>query len=105
MYKEDWAALQQDGTLSQLRVAFSRAGPEKVYVQHLIAEDGAEVAGLIQKEAAFVFVCGDGAQMAKDVHAALASVLAQHGGLSAAEANELLSSMTKEGRYIRDVWC
>ena len=39
-------------------------------------------------------VCGDGAAMAKDVHAELES------SLSAAA----LKAMKEEGRYVRDIW-
>jgi sulfite reductase alpha subunit-like flavoprotein len=51
-----------------------------------------------------MFVCGDGANMAKDVHAALTSILEIHGRLPATEAAAHLALMTKEGRYIRDIW-
>ena len=36
LYREELEAAQRDGTLSRLEVAFSRAGPEKEYVQHLM---------------------------------------------------------------------
>lgn len=55
-------------------------------------------------DAAHVYVCGDGAAMAKGVHACLLNNLVQHGGLSAEEAAEKLVSMTKQGRYVRDIW-
>ena len=53
---------------------------------------------------AHVFVCGDGADMAKDVHAALVDILQSHGGRSAEQASAHLSGMTSDARYIRDIW-
>lgn len=75
----------------------------QVYVQHLLKEDAAEVAKLIAG-GAYVFVCGDGAAMAKDVHAALQTILRDQLGLSEAQAAQELAAMTKEGRYVRDIW-
>lgn len=98
----------ESGDLARLRVAFSREGPEgapKTYVQHLMAADGAELARLVLTDGAHVYVCGDGAAMARDVHAALAGALAEHGGLGAAGAEAELKAMAARGAYVRDVWC
>ena len=52
-----------------------------------------------------VYVCGDGANMAKDVHGALVDALAVHvDGMDEKRASEMLMAMTKEGRYVRDIW-
>jgi len=75
----------------------------QVYVQHLLKEDAAEVAKLIAG-GAYIFVCGDGAAMAKDVHATLQMILRDQMGMSEAQAAQELMGMTKEGRYVRDIW-
>ena len=103
LYKEDLNALVADRTLTTLRTAFSRAQANKVYVQHLIRDSGAQLATLIDA-GAYVYICGDGAGMAKDVHAALVGVLQQHGGLSEAEAMAKMAALHQEKRYVKDVW-
>lgn len=103
LYREDLEAFQRDGTLTQLHVAFSRAGPDKVYVQHLMRKHAAALFALLEEEA-YVFVCGDGAGMAKDVHTTLAEIIVSQGGVDAAEAEAQLSTMAKIGRYVRDIW-
>lgn len=103
LYRDDLEAFVADKTLSQLHVAFSRAQAEKVYVQHLMAQHGEQLHSLIAA-GGVVFVCGDGAGMSKDVHACLQSIIVQHGGISEQEAAAQLAAMTREGRYVRDIW-
>jgi NADPH-ferrihemoprotein reductase len=105
LYREDLEGFEKSGVLDVLRCAFSRADPRrKVYVQDLIREMKEDVARLVSSPNARVFVCGDGGGMARDVHSALRDAVASLEGVDEAAAEGLLSAMTKEGRYVRDIW-
>lgn len=90
--------------LSELDVAMSRAGPEKVYVTHKLRDKAGQVARWILEDGAHVYVCGDGNQMAKDVYSTLKAILSQHGHLSDEETEAMLQDMKLRRRYILDIW-
>ncbi|WP_242539034.1 molybdopterin-dependent oxidoreductase [Trinickia acidisoli] len=102
-YRDELEGMRNDGLLSRLDVAFSRDQQDKVYVQDRMRESGAEIWAWLQEGASF-YVCGDASRMAKDVDAALRSAVASHGGLSDDKAAEYVSSLTRDKRYVRDVY-
>merc|ERR1712113_997940 len=75
LFKSDLQKFCEDGTLDKLDVAFSRVMESKVYVQDKMREHAIELKRWILTYKARVYVCGDGAHMAKDVHEALIDVL------------------------------
>ncbi len=103
LYQDELAAFQAEGILTRLDLAWSRDQPEKLYVQHLMLENGAELWSWLSKGAAF-YVCGDASRMAKDVDQALLNLAGKHGGLTADGAAAFISQLKKEKRYLRDVY-
>jgi len=103
LYQIEWQRWLKEGVLTRMDVAFSRDTDQKVYVQHRMMENGKELYRWLE-EGAHVYVCGDAKRMAHDVHAALASILEQEGGLSPEEAIGYLDRMRQESRYQRDVY-
>lgn len=103
LYREELQAMQADGTLSRLDVAFSRDQVEKVYVQHRMLEQAVELWAWLQDSASF-YVCGDAKRMAKDVDAALHRVAETAGGLSPEGAADFVAQLKTEKRYLRDVY-
>ena len=103
LYGEELTAFQKEGTLQKLDLAWSRDQKEKVYVQNLMLQQGAELWKWFQDGAAF-YVCGDASRMAKDVDAALHTIAEEHGGLSKDDAAAWVSQLKKDKRYLRDVY-
>lgn len=102
-YGEEWDGYLEDGTLDKITTAWSRDQAEKIYVQHKIAEHGAEIWDWLE-QGAIVYVCGDAERMAPDVDRALHDLIAQHGGRTTVEAAEYVEQMRKDKRYRRDVY-
>ncbi|MFZ2508865.1 MAG: hypothetical protein WAW79_10400, partial [Steroidobacteraceae bacterium] len=103
LYQIEWQRALKRGVLTRIDLAFSRDGAQRVYVQQRIAAAGRDFYDWIESGAS-IYVCGDALGMAPDVHAAIASVLERHGGLSPAAARERLDRMGADGRYLRDVY-
>ena len=101
-YREQFTKWMNDGFL-RLDTAFSRDQEQKIYVQHRLAERGAEIWAWLQGGADF-FVCGDKHKMAADVDAALNKIAEVHGGKTPEQAKEYVEGMRKEKRYKRDVY-
>ncbi len=103
LYQEEIEGYVADGTLERLDLAWSRDQQDKIYVQHLMTQQGAELWKWLEEGAAF-YVCGDASRMAKDVDAALHQLIIDHGGKSEEEAKEYVAAMKKAKRYQRDVY-
>ena len=102
-YRDEWEMLRGKGVLTNLSLAWSRDGAQKVYVQQRIREAGAELWSWLEQGGHF-YVCGDAKKMAKDVEAAVRDVAAAHGGLSADDAAAYLAKLKSDGRYQADVY-
>ena len=68
--------------------AFSRDQAAKVYVQDRMRENAAELWKWLQ-QGAYFYVCGDAKAMAKDVDAALHEIVAEQGGMTPEQADEM----------------
>jgi sulfite reductase (NADPH) flavoprotein alpha-component len=105
LYRDEIGAFVEDGTIDKLDLAWSREGPEKVYVQHLMAGHAAEIWEWIDNGGYF-YVCGDKNRMARDVHSTLINICIEQGGLSEEDAKQFVEQtlMREEKRYLRDVY-
>jgi sulfite reductase (NADPH) flavoprotein alpha-component len=103
LYKDELSQFLDRGVLTKLELAFSRDSVEKVYVQHRMLEQGAEIWRWLE-EGAQIYVCGDAKRMAVDVNRAIQTIANIHGGLSSEAAQQFTATLAKQGRYHKDVY-
>lgn len=103
LYEDEFMGFAADGILTKFDTAFSRDQEYKIYVQHRMAENAAELYAWLEGGAYF-YVCGDANRMAKDVDVALHQAIQTAGGKTEEEAKEYVAKLKTEKRYRRDVY-
>ena len=103
LFEDELLGWHRDGLLSRLDTAFSRDQEHKIYVQHRMLENSAELWAWLEDGAHF-YVCGDAQKMARDVDRGLAYIIAREGRMEPAAARAYLARLAAEGRYQRDVY-
>lgn len=103
LYRDELEPMLTDGHLTRLDTAFSRDQERKIYVQDRMLEQAPAFWNWLQ-DGASVYVCGEASRMAKDVHAALQSIVATQGNMDQEAAEEYIDSLKEQHRYHRDVY-
>ncbi|MBU0910943.1 MAG: assimilatory sulfite reductase (NADPH) flavoprotein subunit [Gammaproteobacteria bacterium] len=103
LYQVELQDYLKRGVLSKLDVAFSRDQAQKVYVQDKLRLKAEEIWTWLQ-QGAYLYICGDGNKMAKDVHQTLLDIAQQQAGLNAEEAEQYFDDLRQAKRYQKDVY-
>jgi sulfite reductase (NADPH) flavoprotein alpha-component len=103
LYRDELESMRADGHLTRLDTAFSRDNGHKIYVQDRMMEQAPQFWSWLQ-DGASVYVCGDAARMAKDVHGTFCRLVQEQGAMSAQAAEEYVCALKEEHRYQRDVY-
>jgi sulfite reductase (NADPH) flavoprotein alpha-component len=103
LYQTDWQKFIKSGALSKMDVAFSRDTDKRVYVQHKLQENAAEVYRWLEEGAHF-YICGDMKKMATDVQNTLVSIVENQGTMSKEKATVYVNKLQKEKRLQLDVY-
>jgi sulfite reductase (NADPH) flavoprotein alpha-component len=103
LYQTEWQAHLKTGVLTRMDVAFSRDRGGKTYVQHRLKANARDVYAWLE-DGAHIYVCGDAARMAPDVHNTLLEIIQQEGRLGPEEADDYLRRLQGDHRYKRDVY-
>ena len=97
IYRREMEEMKAKGDIEGLHVAFSRKEEgKKAYVQDLMVGEGIreELADLVLKREGYVFICGDGTKMAKDVMKCLEDILGK----------ENVASLKDRKKIVCDIW-
>lgn len=102
LYQREWLKWRERGLISRVDGAFSRDQAKKHYVQHVVAEQGAELSRWID-DGAYIYICGALA-MGHAVEEALAEALAEARGLDAEAAQEAVKDLRRSKRLLKDLY-
>ena len=103
LYQTEIQNWYETGVLTKVNLAFSRDQNEKLYVQHKMLQNSAELYDWLLNGAYF-FVCGTKDPMSVDVENTLLKIIEQQGNKTSEEAKKFLEQMEEEGRYEKDVY-
>ncbi|XP_063182258.1 methionine synthase reductase isoform X1 [Chroicocephalus ridibundus] len=109
LFKEELKCFLENGTLTHLKVCFSRdsstaeVAPPK-YVQDAIRLYAKEVARVLLKERGYFYVCGDKKHMADGVSDAVVDIISMEMKVDKLEAMKILATLREAKRYLQDVW-
>jgi sulfite reductase (NADPH) flavoprotein alpha-component len=103
LYQTEIQNWYETGVLTKVNLAFSRDQKEKLYVQHKMLQNAAELYEWLIGGGYF-FVCGTKDPMSLDVENALLQIIEQQGNKTPEEAKKFLELLEEEGRYEKDVY-
>ncbi|MBN9299576.1 MAG: flavodoxin domain-containing protein [Filimonas sp.] len=103
LYQTEFQDYVQTGVLNRINLAFSRDQKEKIYVQHRMKEQAAELWEWLNN-GAYLYVCGAKAPMSLDVEQALTEIIQEYGNKTESEAKAYIEQLENEGRFLKDVY-
>ncbi len=102
LYQLEWQRYRKAGLLDRIDLAFSRDQSEKIYVQHRVHQNGAELYRWLEK-GAHLYLCG-ARVMGGDVKQALIDVVSEQSGQSPEGAKAYLETLRRQGRFQQDLY-
>jgi len=96
--------LSDAGIITDLRPAFSRDGPKKVYVQHRLVEEPERIYQDLIVKGGFFYLCGQAGQLEIDIKNALVTCFEKGGGVSREEGQKMLENLMDTGRYCVELY-
>lgn len=103
LYQTELLSLFETGTLTRFNTAFSRDQKDKIYVQHRMLQQSAELFDWIQN-GAIIYICGAKHPMSTDVENTLLQIFQTKGNMNEEEASDYLTALSDSGKYHKDVY-
>ena len=97
IYKSEMLQMEENREISNLHVAFSRVSPNKQYVQDIMLQPKVSdtIRDIVLRKNGYIFICGDGTNMAKDVIGVCQKILG---------SKEVVDGLRKRKRIVLDIW-
>jgi len=104
LYGDEIEGYHKEGILTDLKKAFSRDQPEKIYAQHRILEDTALIYDYMVNKNASFYLCGPAGNMPAQMKDAVVKAVAKEGKMTEEEASATVTDWQIKGKYNVEVW-
>lgn len=102
LYGEEIEAFILDGVITRAGLAFSRDGPQKVYIQHKMLEDSEALAKMLYDDKGVFYLCGP-TWPVPSVYRALVNALVKFKDATVDQAGEYIEGLKEDERYVLEV--
>ncbi|XP_040441407.1 methionine synthase reductase [Falco naumanni] len=109
LFKDELRCFLENGTLTHLKVCFSRDSStaevtQPKYVQDVIRLYAKDITRVLLQERGYFYICGDKKHMADGVNDAVVDILSMEMETDKLEAMKTLVMLREAKRYLQDVW-
>ncbi len=103
LYQEQLQAYLNNAKLTKLFTAFSRDQEQKIYVQHILEEQGQKVWELMEKGAE-IYLCGSKVNLGSPIDTALKNIAIKVGKLTEEQAEQWIFDLVSNDRFHKDLY-
>eukprot|EP00111_Clytia_hemisphaerica_P002252 TCONS_00006308-protein len=102
-FRDEWNALGEDSPV-KIFTCYSRDQPQKIYVQHLLKQQGEFIWNLISQKNAYFFIAGNSKDMPNDVINGLKEIFQSAGSMKEEESEQYFKEMEMKSRFQCETW-
>lgn len=103
LFSSEWQDMAEAGAID-CHLAASRDQDHKVYVQHLVKEQGSKVWDILANRRGYLYICGSSGKMPQAVRQSVVDVACEQGQLSEEQAEQFVSQLEMQGRWLEECW-
>jgi sulfite reductase alpha subunit-like flavoprotein len=103
LFSREWEEMKAASKID-VHLATSRDQPSKIYVQDMIREQGEKVWDVLGKRSGYLYICGSSGKMPQAVREAVVSVIVEYGKKTQEEAENFISQLEVQSRWLEECW-
>jgi sulfite reductase alpha subunit-like flavoprotein len=103
LFSDEWSEMAAQSKI-EYHLAASRDQESKVYVQHLVAQQGVKVWDILANRGGYLYICGSSGKMPQAVREAVIKIACEHGQFSESKAEQFVTQLELHGRWLEECW-
>lgn len=103
LFSQEWKELSLSSKI-EYHLAASRDQEEKVYVQHLIAKQGAKIWNILAIRKGTLYICGSSGKMPQAIREVVQKIACEYGQQTTEQAEQFITQLETQSRWLEECW-